>query len=253
MHDAEHLLDAALQQVQVAASQLKEQHSTEARMWQTRAQELESAYGRLQNQVHGLEKANQRLHIALDEKVSELENLQSMNANLTRALQEKEQAINRYTSLNQSLKGLLNHTQDDAPTESRRNDYSARQHPITDQSGYDYPTRVPLANDSARVPELRPQSAYSRQFTGAPPPRSPIRAEPELHESPPRPSSKSSMFIRAAKQELTYSDFNQMISEINQYNRKQQSREATIENVKRLLCPSHRGLFDQFLPMISGA
>jgi hypothetical protein len=235
MYDGENLLDAAVEQLKIAANQLKQQHSAEARMWQKKAQELQGYVDSLTGQIQGLEKANQQIRIALDEKSAEVERLASLNANLTRALQDKDQSIRRYVSLNQSLKGLLNETHED-PTISA---------PV-----YDYAEPTSIKREPTPVKrEPRAPSTQAPPFTGFTPPQ----PKPAVNESPQPTASKSSLFIRAAKQELTYSDFNQMISEINQYNRKQQTREDTIANVQRLLCPSHRLLFDQFLPMISGA
>jgi hypothetical protein len=166
----------------------------------------------------------------LEETTVEVEKLKTMNVSLTQSLQEKEQTIAKYVTLSQSLRGLLNE-----PTEESvrleipavKREFSEYQTPIT---------------KSALTRELKSKTPL-------------INSEKVKVKSPPidrPPASQGSLFIRAAKEELTYSDFNQMISEINRYNKHQQTREETITNVKQLLCPTHRSLFEQFLPMIGG-
>jgi hypothetical protein len=97
-------------------------------------------------------------------------------------------------------------------------------------------------------------------FAAEPKPEAPSHGFALAGESPQRrspaperpPASQGSLFIRAAKEELTYSDFNQMVAEINRYNKHQQTREDTIANVQQLMGSAHRSLFEQFLPMIGG-
>jgi Rad3-related DNA helicase len=206
MMNPEELLASAIEQVQVAANQLKQQHSMESKMWQRKAHELQSVVESLQAQLRDAQNENAQLHLAVDERTKEADHLRTMNDSLTQSLQEQEQIVARYVSLNQSLKSLL----EDQP-------------------------------DVATRPQHEAAFVTSRsQIQRAPP--SPPESKP----------TQGSVFIRAAKSELTYSDFNQMISEINLYNKHQQSREETITNVKKLLCPAHSTLFDQFLPMIAG-
>jgi hypothetical protein len=223
MFDPESLLASALEQVQIAAAKIKQQHSTEAKIWQSQAQDLQATVDSLQAQLRDAQKSNAQVRASLDDKAAEVEKLRTINATLTQALHEKEQAIAKYVALNQSLRGLLGEYSEE-PRPSRLN-----------FSGYQSPApKSPFGPEPKRA---------------APPP------EPPKPRSPPaeRPQgSQGSLFIRTAKEELTYSDFNQMIAEINQYNKHQQTREETIAHVQGLLCPAHRSLFEQFLPMIGG-
>jgi len=232
MYEPEQLLSSAIEQVQVAAAQIKQQYSMEAKMWQKKAQELQSVVDSLQAKLQDAQKENAQLRLALDEKSNESDRLRTMNASLTRTLQEKDQAIAKYVSLNQSLKGLL----DEQPEPPPR--------PAPSQTSFQFSQyETPVS----KPPYVKPQ------LSRPPPPSDQLGTRSPVQESPSaRPASQGSVFIRAAKSELTYSDFNQMISEINMYNKHQQSREETIANVKKLLCPAHRALFDQFLPMIGG-
>jgi exonuclease VII large subunit len=229
MYDPEQLLESAIEQIHTATAQLKQKHSMETKMWQKKAQELQTVMESLQSELRAVQQANHQMKASLDEANAELERLRGINASLTRVVQEKDQTVARYQSLNRSLRGLL----DEPPEES---------------------VRTPLSKftPSPFVAEAHPPpSAFKRPPVSAErfKPRSPPADAPP---SPSRGASQGSMFIKAAKEELTYSDFNQMIAEINLYNTHQQSREDTIANVKRLLCPTHRGLFEQFLPMIGG-
>lgn len=226
----EDLMNAAIEQLKIAANQMKQQHSSEAKMWQNTAHELQATVDQLQIQIRELTKANAQMKATLDEQTSELEQLRSVNESLTRTLQQKEQTIANFVALNQSLKGLIEQQE----TESTTSTYMAYETPVSK------PAYQPTYQGK---PHIEPVQMSVRR--AAPTPTTTI-------ESPKPAASRSSLFIRAAKQELTYSDFNQMITEINMYNRHQQTREDTIENVKKLLCPAHSGLFDQFLPMISG-
>jgi myosin heavy subunit len=222
MSDPEELIAAAIEQIQKAASQLKQKQSIEAKMWQKKAQELESVVDSLQSELRAVQQANAQMRASLEDANSELENLRSVNASLTRSLQEKEQTVSRYVSLNRSLRGLL----DEPPEET---------------------LRLPLTRSTPSSFMNEPTPTYKR------PSQSVERVKSvEPAASPPRGPSQGSVFLKAAKDELTYSDFNQMIGEINLYNKHQQSREETIANVKGLLCPMHKRLFEQFLPMIGG-
>lgn len=240
MQSAEELMDTALEQLQIAAAQMKQQHSMEAKMWQKTAQELQTVVNSLQIQLQESEKANAQLRLSVEEKSAEIEKLQAMNMTLTKTLQQKEQAIAGFVSFNQSLKGLIE--KQESPMSVAPVTPVVRAAPSFEYENYETPISKPLYSPSVQTAmPVRSQSKPRAVQT----PTQPI-------ESPKPTASKSSLFIKAAKQELTYSDFNQMINEINMYNRHHQTREDTIENVKKLLCPSHRGLFDQFLPMISG-
>jgi hypothetical protein len=225
MFDPEALLASALEQVQIAASQIKQKHAMEAKIWQNKAQELQGTIDSLQAQLRDLQKANAQIRASLDEKTAEAEKLRVINASLTQSLQEKEQSIAKYVTLNQSLRGLLGEHPDEPvrPALSRL-DFSAYQTPvgIHEPNHGAVPQRAAVEQRKPRSPVERPQA------------------------------SQGSLFIRAAKEELTYTDFNQMIAEINRYNKHQQTREETMAHVQSLLCPAHRNLFEQFLPMIGG-
>jgi hypothetical protein len=171
---------------------------------------------------------------ALDEKNAEVQKLRTINASLTQSLQEKEQSIAKYVSLNQSLRGLLG----DQPEEPVRGSVPAPRFDLPE-----YPTPSPKAVYGA---DTRFKTAPVR-VSGV---SEAVKPTPPRTDRP--QASQGSLFIRAAKEELTYTEFNQMISEINRYNKQQQTREETIANVRQLLCPNHRTLFEQFLPMIGG-
>ena len=228
----EELMNAAIEQLKIAASQLKQQHSAEAKMWQNTAHELQATVDQLQIQWREVTKANAQMKATLDEQTSEIEQLKSVNESLTRTLQQKEQTIANFVALHQSLKGLI----DQQESESTASTYMA----------YETPVSKPVYQQPYQ-PKVQPQPEAIQM-----PMRRAVTPAATPAESPKPAASRSSLFIRAAKKELTYSDFNQMITEINMYNRHQQSREDTIENVRKLLCPDHSGLFEQFLPMISG-
>jgi hypothetical protein len=219
MFDPENLFAGAIEQLQSAAGQIKQKYLTEATLWQKKAEELQAYVDSLESQLRAAQQANLQIKASLADVTAEIENLRTVNETLTRSLREKEDAVNRYQSLNRSLKGLLDDTPD-AP---------------------------PLAN---LTPKRSPRSPPSLE--GSPGRTdSPGRMDsPGRTDSLGRTASPGSLFMKAAKEELTYSDFNQMISEINRYNRHEQSREDVIANVKKFLCPAHRGLFEQLLPII---
>jgi hypothetical protein len=227
MFDPDELLISAIEQIKTATTQLKQKHSLETKVWQKKSQELQTIVDSLQSELRVTQQANFEMKTSLNEANAELEKLRGMNSSLTRSLQEKDQALARYVSLNRSLRGLL----DEPPDEPIRTPLSTF-------------TSAPVVSDSQR--SYKRSTVSTERFK----PRSQPTNEPQ--PSPSRGASQGSVFIKAAKEELSYSDFNQMIAEINLYNKHQQSREETIANVKRLLCPTHRGLFEQFLPMIGG-
>jgi hypothetical protein len=73
MTDPESLLSSALQQVQIAATQIKQQYSIEAKMWQTKSQELQTVIDSLQTQLLDAQKANAEMKAALEEASVEVE------------------------------------------------------------------------------------------------------------------------------------------------------------------------------------
>ncbi|KAH0788164.1 hypothetical protein GPJ56_007995 [Histomonas meleagridis] len=222
---AEEELNSALIQLQKAVKSFKQQQSASSRMWQNRVTELEALNQDLQERIKQLEKQNTQLQIAYEDANAEAVRLRTINSSISRTLQQKDQEISRFISLNQSLKGLLD--QQDAISSSQ-------------------PEPEPQYESFIK---LEPKQSISKQSFSTPHSPSTKRTKPS--QTPTTGTSKSSLFIKTAKQELTYSDFNQMISEINLYNRHQQSREDTIKNVQNLLCPEHQELFELFLPIIS--
>ncbi|OHT14302.1 hypothetical protein TRFO_15325 [Tritrichomonas foetus] len=258
--DAEEELQASIDQVQRAAEQLKQQRSMEAKFWQKRIQELTESNDLLTNQVADLQAENRQLKADIQAQAAEIESLRALRTSLTRTLQSKEQEISRYISFNQNLKGLI----DQQPLEQPI--YTSADASFTTQQNSNLHN-----NNSFDTPKYTTTTTAAARMYGSPPKVGAVSAagyrtspisnlSSNSNSKPTSPTinttttsaSKSSLFIQAAKEELTYSDFNQMINEIKLYNRHNQTREKTIENVRQLLCPAHRGLFDQFLPMISG-
>jgi small-conductance mechanosensitive channel len=229
MHEADHVLGSAVEQLQSAVSQARQQDALEARMWQKEAQELQSMVESLEARLEEARKAHSQLQTSLGEKSAELNELMAVNANLTRACQQKDQSISKFMSLNQSLKGLLE--AEPVSSTSFEPECEAPTAPTPPQTFH-------VQQSSPGFSE--PPSYSARNFqTPTPPVMSP-------------PASKSAGFIRTAKERLTYTTFNQMIAEINAYNRHSQTKETTIRNVRALLT-GHTDLFEQFLGMIGGA
>lgn len=241
-------LTIAIEQLKKAAENTKQRYWLEAKEWQKRTEELQSTLSTLQMQLQDVESQNQRLRAEFAEKSSECDKLQAMNSNLQRTLSQKDAEIEKFVNLNRTLKSFFD--QNDLPSAPPQPSYSKYESTIPAQPTYTAPPQP--------APKPQQYDQYTSRMQSTPSPTSYLPSTTRTQQSPVSPpqqqptASKSSLFIRAAKQELTYSDFNQMISEINMYNRHQQTREVTISNVKKLLCPAHRELFDQFLPMISG-
>lgn len=253
--DAEDELSAAIEQVQRAASMVKQQRSIEAKMWQKRIQELSEENDLLQNQLADLQNENRQMKADLQSQTAEIESLRALNASLTRTLQSRDQEIQRFVSFNQNLKGLIDQQPVDSgiPLSSKPMDtnYSSINNSYQQPASSSFTSYSP--NKTQKYSFSSPNKSttasttnqYSNNYNYNYSSSSPIRSNATS-------SSKSSMFIKAAKEELTYSDFNQMINEIKLYNKHSQTREETIKHVERLLCPTHRSLYEQFLPMISG-
>ena len=265
--DAEDELNVAVEQLQRAASMIKQQRSIEAKMWQKRIQELSEENDLLQNQLVELQNENRQIKANYQSQSAEIESLRALNASLTRTLQSKDQEIQRYINFNQNLKGLIDQNTVDSvpisPSLPPSQQPTTRQVPPTSNTSFSSyspisnpkyymnspskPSAIPTANryispmQDYNMPENSPSPSINHQISSI-----------QNQSTPTATASKSSIFIKAAKEELTYSDFNQMINEIKLYNKHNQTREETIKHVERLLCPTHRALFEQFLPMISG-
>ena len=241
--EAEDELTSAIDHIQRAAEQLKQQRSMEAKFWQKRIQELSEQNEMMQNQIADLQAENRQLKADLQSQSAEIESLRALQQSLTRTLQSKEQEITRYINFNQNLKGLIEQQPMDLPMQMPSSiDHSYLNSPSFDTPKYGTTT----SNNNSPTRNYQSPAYRSNVRTNISP--NPSAQSPNSTTS----VSKSTQFIQAAKEELTYSDFNQMINEIKLYNRHNQTREKTIDNVRQLLCPAHRGLFDQFLPMISG-
>ena len=255
--DAEDELSAAIDQVQRAASMVKQQRSIEAKMWQKRIQELSEENDLLQNQLADVQNENRQMKADLQSQTAEIESLRALNASLTRTLQSRDQEIQRFVSFNQNLKGLI----DQQPVESSPSlsakpmdtNYSSMNNSYQQQQASSsfasyspnktqkYSYNSPIKSTTTATNQFSTNN-YNYNYSSS----SPIRSNAAAS------SSKSSLFIKAAKEELTYSDFNKMINEIKLYNNHSQTREKTINHVERILCPAHRSLYEQFLPMIGG-
>lgn len=256
--DAEDELSAAIDQVQRAASMVKQQRSIEAKMWQKRIQELSEENDLLQNQLADAQNENRQMKADLQSQTAEIESLRALNASLTRTLQSRDQEIQRFISFNQNLKGLIDQQPVDSgpslPTKPMDTNYSSinnssyqQQQNSSSFASYTPNRQQKYSFNSPNKSSTTTANQYStNSYNYNYSPSSPVRNNASSS------SSKSSLFIKAAKEELTYSDFNQMINEIKLYNKHSQTRDETIKHVERLLCPTHRSLYEQFLPMISG-
>ncbi|KAH0793755.1 hypothetical protein GPJ56_002307 [Histomonas meleagridis] len=221
-------LNLGIEQIKRAVKSLKQQNSTEQRLYHQQISELNRVNQENQARIEQLENENMQLRAAYNDAIAEAERLKSINASLARSLQQKEQEISRFVSLSQSLKGLLDQHDTSASTSSEI---------------FSTDNNISFQSTSKPTLDIKPPKKQIRQY-------SPLPTQKIGNTSP--TASRSSMFIKSAKNELTYSEFNQMMQEINSYNKNQQTRDKTIENVRNLLSPEHNDLFSQFLLMISG-
>ena len=249
--DADFQMQNAIQHLQHIFEESKKQKNDQIKVWQDRVEALEQQLAMMQTNMQKLETEKVRIETDYNNATIQIESLKSQNQVLMQALQEKDEQLNKFVSLNQNLKDLIDQTSY-IPTETKIPNFSFNPENFTSKpNSYNPPTKTNTTQTiSSMVSQQIPSKPYNRedystfqktstrQSTSAPTAR--------------RTASKSSLFIKAAKEELSSSDFNHMISEINLYNKKSQSREETIANVKRLLGSAHRGLFEQFLPMVSG-
>jgi len=220
-------MEYSFQQMNLAFENLKAQKLNESRIWQKRSQDLQTQVDSLRNQLQEALSSNDKMRNELNEAISECEAVKSQNSMLSRTLMEKEREISNFLALNQSLKQLL-----EQPTNRTYTSPSIQKEEIR--------VNAPSLN------EVSPPTKQSKLHSVS-------NTSQQSAQSTTAPSlSKSSQFIRTAKEELTYSDFNQMISEINKFNRRTQTREETFANVKAILLPSHKALHDQFISVLSG-
>ncbi|EAY07473.1 hypothetical protein TVAG_499600 [Trichomonas vaginalis G3] len=237
-------VQAAIQQLQQAFEYSKKQKSEELKTWQKRIEDLEQQLSYMQQNLQRSEEGKAKAEAELNNALAMNENLKAQNQALMQALQDKEEEINRFLSLNQSLKNIV----DQIPYV--KSDTTSKQNFIPQ---FSQEPKTSLQNSSPQKIEAKPQSYIPSQTQSQ---QVSTRNISPIAKSPPksttRTASKSSQFIKAAKEELSPADFNHMISEINLYNKRNQTREETIANVKRLLGAAHSNLFDQFLPMVSG-
>ena len=240
-NDGDIQLQAAIEQLQNAFEYSKKQRNDEVKIWQKKAEDLENQISFMEQKIQKIEDDKNKAESELGQVLAQNENLKAQNASLMQALQEKEEQINRFLNLNQSLKSLIEQTTY-IPQETMKVPVTQYQ---TEQTTY---TMKQAPNP---IVAAAPKNAHAEPIS---PIQKPVQRSTTVTSttSSRRTASKSSLFIKAAKEELSPSDFSHMISEINMYNRKSQSREETIANVKRLFGAAHRGLFDQFLPMVSG-
>lgn len=240
MSEGDQHIQTAIQQLQQAFDYARQQRSEEIKSWQKRVEEMEKQLSFMQQNLQKTEEAKMKAEAELANALSTNEGLKAQNQALMQALQDKEDEINRFYSLNQSLRNLIDQTPYMKPDTARPAPFNFAPIPDTTKS-------IPQNTSPQKITQKAPQQ---QQHPPSIQTISPISKQPV--KSTTRTASKSSQFIKAAKEELSPAEFNHMISEINLYNKRNQTREETIANVKRLLGTAHSNLFDQFLPMVSG-
>ena len=261
-NDGDYQVQAAIQHLQQVFEESKKQRNDQIKILQDRVENLEQQLAMAHNSMQQLETDKAKVEADLNNCIAQNESLKSQNQALIQALQEKDEQLNRFVALNQNLKNLIDQTQytpieTKIPISQYNTDAfssATKQHTTN--------TTTAISNFSSALKttqqtqnrynqqEISPIAKTSTTLTGTRPIQQTTTTTTTTTR---RTASKSSLFIKAAKEELSPNDFNHMISEINMYNKKSQSREETIANVKRLLGSAHRALFEQFLPMVSGA
>ncbi|EAY09334.1 hypothetical protein TVAG_395060 [Trichomonas vaginalis G3] len=225
--DSNEQLDAAVNALQIAIENSKQQRSKEVKLWQKRTLELQNQVTSLQSQLSEAVNINTQLQSDMNEISNECEKLRKINNQLAKQLKEKEQEIAKYNQLNQSLRTIL-----DGGAGVATNPVSITQLP-TNKS-----TIQPLYEDLSPPPQN--------------PKISPI--SPKLHKSttPKRAStSKSGQLLQKAKEQLTYSDFNLLIQEIQRHNNSNCSNAETLKNIKQILGPQNENLYKEFASIMS--
>lgn len=242
-------LNSAVDQFKHIISSIQMKYINEIKTFQQQVQELQTRNEIIQKQLNESEIKYQQLQTKFELLSQDADQLRSQNSQLQASLSNQDQELNHYQSILQSLKVVLNGSEPILNPSI----------PIfqSPKSNSIYP-QYPSQNISPIPNQTSPSSASRIKKS---PPNVHSFSTPQSMNSPSSngsnqtfrsPQSKSSQFIYAAKDELPESQFEQMIAEINMYNRKQQTRDQTISNVKSILLPSHEGLWNMFLPMISG-
>ena len=216
-------LEYLIQQFQGTIDNLKLQRNSEVKMWQKKYQEMQNQISNVNQQLENTILENQKLKNEMSLIINDFEKIKSQNITLNSVLKEKEKEITNFYNLNQSLKQLLDQSTTNVSKTSKIN-----------YEDFEYTNKEYISEYSPKNKNLKTESVTSN---GIP--------QQGSH-------SKSSIFIKTAKEELTYTDFNQMIAEINKYNKKIQTRDETNSNVKSILYPSHKNLYNQFIDLLSG-
>lgn len=216
--DSNQQLDAAVSNLQVAIENAKQQRANEVKIWQKRTLELQNQVTSLQSQLSEAVNINAQLQSDMNDLSNECEKLRKLNTSLSRQLKEKEQEIAKYNQLNQSLRSIL----DGNPSLPPQN-----------------PT-IP-----SYMPTISPAFDEPDNFI----PKTELKYSPKLQKpvSPKKaPKSKSGQLLQKAKEELTYSDFNQLIQEIQRHNNSNSSNIETLAKIQKILGPKHANLYDEF-------
>lgn len=261
--DPDEQLDTAVSALQVAIESVKQSRSQDAKVWRKKTADLQNQVQTLQTQLTESVNLNARLQNELQSVSTECERLRSVNQSLVKTLQEKEIDISRFNALNESLRSLLDGT-NPVPKPTYASPVGGMsgigQMPYQNASYDDHISRhvyepthdFQYKNQQYQQPQYQGY-AYSPPQMPSPTPKKYQSAQEQPQKETKKSSKgKSSLFLQLAKEELTYSAFNNLINEINKYNKQKQNKQTTINNVQAILCPNHKALFDQFLPMISG-
>lgn len=253
--ESDQQLQNGIELIKHAYESVRQQKLNDTQLWQKKAQELEVQNQNIQARAQHAEEQLEQTRQQLSDVLNENGQLRAQIESLKRSLQDKISELSKFHIFNQSLKTLMDQTPAHSPLPTSLDipsSYDSYAN-MTKQSVY-----APRSYDSSAVAAEQPpyydvKKPIFSQRMGSPRSPTPANSSPSQQQArQTRSSAKSFIFIKAAKDELGYGDFNQMISEINMYNKKTQTREETIANVKKLLCPAHKNLYDQFYQMISG-
>lgn len=232
-------LNAALYELQSAVEEIRQQSTSDSFLWKKRAQELEAENQELKRKLQESLMAQSQIRSEIDNLRISNEQLQDMNNTLQKALQEKDKTIQKYVAISQSMKGLLDPVISENSSDSYYKPEDVFPKPFKPQPQTDvYPRKQP-------------------QYYQPSPNPSSIKSMPTLSQTPrsvvQSPQSSNSVFLKAARQELSFSEFNEMINQISMYNKRDQTKEETLQNVRDLMLPKHQSLYDQFAPILNGA
>ncbi|EAX98537.1 hypothetical protein TVAG_281350 [Trichomonas vaginalis G3] len=214
-------LDAAVSGLQIAIENVKQQRAKEAKIWQKRALDLQNQVTSLQSQLSEAVNINVQLQSDMNDLTNECEKLRKLNASLSKQLKEKELEISKYNQLNQSLRTLLDGNT--TPTQFQ-------------------PPQISNSPPSFDEPiHTSPKTIHSPHTSKIPKPTTQKRS-----------SGKSGQLLQKAKEQLTYSDFNFLIQEIQRHNNNPNSTNAeTLKKIKHILGPQHTNLYDEFAAIMS--